>query len=612
MNKIFLRIVFLLLPILTFGQTYDAEVINQSTDIVINRNRITREVKYEIQINNRDGERYTKIRIPFSDLNKVSNINAFIIDADGMVVSKLRNREIVDKSLISDFSLYEDHFIKEFTLKHNTYPYTLIYSYKVQENEFLYIHNWLPVISERIPTRNAALQVTVPDNYKINYVNHFIEEPIVSSYKNTIQYTWRANYTNTLKQETFSPSITKLLPRVSITPDKFYFEEKGSFESWTTYGNWQEEIMHGLTELPDSEKNRVLSLTKDIEDNKEKIKVLFHYLQDETRYINVSIGTGGMKPYPAAYVAQNKYGDCKALTNYFKSLLDFLEIKSYYAKVYAGSPNEEIDKSFPSQQFNHVILYIPLEEEDLWLDLTSDGPFNYLGTFTQDRYAFVVTPNNSHFLKTPTLLSKDVLETRKITIDYNEGDAYATFKNEYKGKMFERLSEINASFTGTDRTKVLRRYFIENGFDLTDYQISELKRDMTKIDLSYKAESKKIYNHYGNDVLISNITFSLPSFENPNERKSPIQIDYPIYKKDTITYKIPEGYTLNKNFDNFTKSNKYGKYSFTILAENNEIRVIKSLLIHSGYYPISEYKDFYSFYEEVRAMENKKQLVLNK
>ena len=613
MNKTqLISILFSLLPLLSFAQNFDAELIIQNTSIEIKNNRLTKDVSYEIKINNRAGEKYTRITIPFSKLNKISNINGHIIDANANIVKNLKSSEIEEQSSISDFSLYEDDFVKNFTLKHNSYPYTIVYSYRVQQREFLYIDYWTPVISESVPTLKAQLELTVPLDYSIKYVNHSVNAPTLDTLSKTISYKWHASYADIIKKKVLSPDIFSFLPSVSITPTDFYFDKKGSFESWSSYGDWQYKIIQRLSELPESEKSKILSLTEKIEDEKEKIKVLYHYLQDNTRYINITIGTGGMKHYPASYVSQNKYGDCKALTNYFKALLDLIEIKSYYTKVYAGTPTRHIDKSFPSQQFNHVILYIPTDDKDIWLDCTSNGPFDYLGTFTQNRDALIVDANNSRFMETPAFSKDEVLEIRTINVDYASSGATTSFQNKYKGDMYERLLQVETGFNEANKSRILQNYFVEDGFEMTDYRITKLHRDSASIALTYNATSQQIYKHYGNDILISNIKLPLPQFEQPKDRMMPLQIDYPIYRVDTLIYSLPDGYTLNQGFENFSNSNRFGEYKFNINETDGKVIVTKSLLIHSGLYSVSDYEDFYSFYEKIIGVENKTQLSLNK
>mgnify|MGYP001126063175 FL=1 len=97
------------------------------------------------------------------------------------------------------------------------------------------------------------------------------------------------------------------------------------------------------------------------------------------RYISVQIGIGGWKPISAEEVDENKYGDCKGLTNYTKALLRTVGIESNYCVVSAGSEIKDISEDFPSMQGNHVILNIPQEgKSDLWLECTSqDTPFNF-------------------------------------------------------------------------------------------------------------------------------------------------------------------------------------------------------------------------------------------
>lgn len=607
-----LLLVFTILQLATVAQVSDAELLLQETSVEVNNNRLTKSYYYEIRINNRAGEKYTKRSIPYSKLIKAGNIEAFIKDSNGSIVKRLKKSEIVEKSLIADFSFYEDDFVKEFTLKHNTYPYSIVYSFQIQQQEFLHIDDWVPIIDEKVPTLNARLKVLAPLNYNMAYVNRFVKEPEIDTVNGNVLYQWKASYTDLIKPEVWAPAINDLFPNVAITPEIFNFEEQGSLKDWISYGNWEYNLLKGLNEIPDAEKSKITSLIKDIHDDKEKIKTLYHYLQDETRYINITVGTGGLKPYPAAYVAQNKYGDCKALTNYFKAVLEFVGIKSYYTNVHAGNPVKTINRNFPSQQFNHVILFVPLKEEDLWLDCTSDGPFNYSGTFIQNRDALVIDNNKSYFDRTPALQPADVLETRRIEIEYGSGEAKVNFRGTYKGNLFETLQQVDKDFSSAEKSRIVRNFLVEDGLQLNDYQISTKNRDSLRIELAYQAVSQQIYKHYGNDILAGNIAFPLLNPGKPKDRKLPVQIDYPVYKIDTLVYQIPTGYKFSKNFETTEVSGKYGNYSFKVFEENGKLVVVKSLLVFAGNYPVSEYEDFYRFYDQIAATENKTHFSFNK
>jgi hypothetical protein len=600
-----LVLVFIVLQLTSAAQDSDAELVFQETSIEIENNKLNKSYYYEIRINNRAGEKYTRISVPFSKLNKASNIQAFIKDSKGTVVKKLKKSEITERSLIADFSFYEDDFVKEFTLKHNSYPYSIIYSYQTHEQEFLYIDYWIPIINEKVPTQNARLKVAAPLNYKFSYINKYVKDPAIDTANNRVVYQWQASYVDLIKPEVLSPAINDLFPNVAITPEIFSFEEQGSLKDWVSYGNWEYNLLKGLNEIPETEKSKISALIKDIHYDKEKIKTLYHYLQDETRYINISIGTGGLKPYPAEYVAHNKYGDCKALTNYFKAVLEFVGIKSYYTNVHAGNPVKTINRNFPSQQFNHVILFVPLKDENLWLDCTSDGPFNYSGTFIQNRDALIIDHNNSHFVSTPALQPMDVLETRRIEVEYNLREAKVNFRGIYKGDLFETLLQIDKGYNTSEKARIVRNFLVEDGLQLIDYQITKQNRDSLKIELSYHAVSQQIYKHYGNDILLGNIAFPLLYMVKPKDRKLPVQIDYPIYRKDTVIYQIPTGYKFTKSVDNMAVSGKFGQYNFEVYEEDGKLIVIKSMLVYAGKYPVSEYEDFYRFYDQIVATETK-------
>ena len=590
----------------SFSQKYDAELINQQTVIEVSDGKLVETNFFEIQINNRSGDKYTEISIPFNKLNKVSDIDASISDNYGIEVKKLKKSDIIVKSENSAISFFDDNYVKEFTLRNNSYPYTLKYSYRVEASQFIFIAGWSPVIDTDIPTRESTLNLSVPSGYQINYNCNLVDQPKIDSIPGVTYYSWHASYKNPLKPETYSPALKQFLPSVVIVPKHFTSELiDGSTESWESYGNWNQQLLNGLDDLPLSEQNKILALTDRVQDEKEKIRILFHYLEDATRYILVSIKTSGHKPHPASYVAENKYGDCKALANYFKSCLSKINIKAYYTTINADDVIDPLITSFPSPQFNHAILFIPLRQDTLWVDCTSNLAFGYLGTFTQNRLALVMDFNSSSLIKTPALSFEEVLESRniKVKLDINK-TIQADFTNTYRGDKYELFSYVTTELSESERSQYIRKKIVETGFQLDTYSIAAPERDIPEINLKYTASSDQLLKEYGAESLLKVIPLDFNFLEEPKKRKLPVQINYPVYRIDTIEYAIPDNYNVNSIPKNATINSKYGNYQVGFHVKDQSVTAIKKVKINSGSYPLDEYQNFYNFILRLNESEN--------
>jgi hypothetical protein len=348
-----------------------------------------------------------------------------------------------------------------------------------------------------------------------------------------------------------------------------------------------------------------------VKDRKEIVRILYHYLQDHTRYINVSVGIGGLKPYPAAYVAQNRYGDCKALTNYLKAILNEAGIESFYTKVYAGEQPRDIIAGFPGPQFNHVILAVPLPEDTIWLESTDNtNPFGYVGTFIQNRDVLLVSKDESKLVRTPALQKKDVLAayTMEFTLG-DQGNSRVELDLSLKGHDYEMFSQLYNEFTQDEKDKLIREFMPFDNYEVLNWELKKKHRDTASIELHAVLDLYKLLQPLGTEFCLSPFRVRLPSFPSPSNRELPLVLPFPIYHSDTLVYNLPSGFVMKTKPDSVTIESAYGNYSRKLNSVGRKIFVTETIELFAANYPRDQYMDFYAFVQAVKDAGKKKIII---
>lgn len=610
MKHILLSVSFLLLWCCSQAQTYNAEVIQYDTKVELSENKLIKNYQISIQINNSEGLEYADIDIPQNRLTEVSDIRAFITDNNGELIRKLKKKDILFTSDISSGTFYENDFQYSFKMIHKEYPYVLHYSYQSEQEEFLRILSWQPNSYFYIPTLESSLSLTVPNDYQIIIQEDQIQHTKSEGEDGRIEYHWAGLEYHPIREESYMPPINEVLPSVCIIPLNFVFEISGAHENWQSFGKFIDSLNSGLSELPAGEKKKIDALIKGIEGDQEKISVLFQYLQDETRYVNVSIDVGGLKSHPASYVAENKYGDCKALSNYFKSVLDYAGVKAYLTLIHASGKIYQIDKDFPTSQFNHMILYVP--KDSLWIDGTSDLSCGYVGTFIQGRDALIIDGENSFFKKTEELSKEDVQLSRNFYIKKEIGGrATVNIRSSYKGKNYEVLHQIKTNFEKSRKMELLTDYFVEDMVQAPDEIIFITSKSNDEIILNYQASSDFILQKMGNEILVRIPKTRFPKLEKPKYRDFNLQIDYPIYQQDHIVFEKPANTQIISIPSSFELKTDFGEYLVEVSEDEKHIIIDKSFYMKAGKYDLDQYLELYQFIAQSKKKERKLLFILN-
>lgn len=600
---------FILLLLFTRPTVFAAEpatVIQYDVKCVIENNRCIHYRNVLIEIANKSGEKYTAVSIPYSKTEKLQIENAHIEDQNGNIIRVLKKSDIKEVSEIEENSLYQDRFVKKFELKHNVYPYRIRYQYKYVFDEFHEIIDWYPYLDEKIIVLKAKLEVQMPMNYKVKvFANGFLPA-IPDTINSKVVYKFIQENIKWPKNESYSIPIREVLCNVRILPLDFKWFVTGSHSSWKDYGNWIYGLNEGTEDLSEDDKRKVKSLVAGLRDTMEIIETLYQYLQQQTRYINVSIGTGGLKPYPASYVVKNNYGDCKALSVYMKALLNVANITSYYTLINSGINSPQVIHEVPGLQFNHAILTIPVANDTIFLDCTSTGvPVGYAGTFIQGRFALLIKKDGSHLVKVPNLKIKDVVESNKHSYNLSlESNCKVSIDNLYKGYLFDVFSGIKNSLDHTTTERFLKERFMNfPSFELNNWEIKKPFHDSAMIQLNATLELQNFLRSYGNALGFNLYPIYFPAFEKPANRVLPLCFEYPVCKIETFQYRlnslkakrIPESIRLESKFGNFT---------LDATLQDNVLLVSRSLVLNQGKYELSDYPHFYNYIQQVISCSN--------
>lgn len=601
----------------------DVDVVvreDQMEFTVLSQNHATSRRYRVITILNRGGEDYANEGIWYNKLSKVTSLKASVYDADGMLIRRLRPREITDRSWYDGFSLYSDARLKEADLSQNMYPYTVEFEYEIEMRYLFHVSDYEVLWDDRCALQHGVCRYVYPKALALRYRAYNLNvAPEVGALPGDVEsLSWTFRDVKSIKPTSMGPDLMDVLPRIEVAPTQFEYDGYiGRATTWDEYGRWMNTLLKGRNILPEATKQKIHSLTAKAKTDEEKVKILYEYLQSKTRYVGIQVGIGGHQPFPASVVDQTGYGDCKALSNYMVSMLQEAGIKAHYVLVRAGEDAPALDASFPSHQFDHVIVSVPNKGDTLWLECTDQHiPFGYLGTFTGDRKALLITDNGAAVVRTKCHPDDQNIQSRTATV-YVEpnGNAKARVVTTYRGLQYENNDLYSALHWQYDsQRKWVQKYtaipsFQVNSFSLINHKdktpSAQVTLDLT-LDRFTPLNGKRIF-------LVPNLmNRSTVLVGREDERKTPVILESAFTDLDTIQYHLPEGILPEFLPEPVKITSRFGEYESRCTFDQGKLIYIRRLKQVKGQFPPESYKECADFYKGVNKADHVKIVLLSK
>jgi hypothetical protein len=486
----------------------------------------------------------------------------------------------------------------------------------MKRDDIMFMPSWMPVEDEEFTVEKSVFEIIAPTDYKIRYkAFKYEKEPVVTGAKEKT-YHWEVNNLIAIKDEYAAPEWRRITPTVVVGATNFEISGfKGDMSNWKDFGKFIYTLKQNRDNLPQQVKTTVHELTNHITDTRTKIEVLYNYLQQNTRYISIQLGIGGWQPFDAEYVAAKKYGDCKALTNYMFSLLKEAGIPSVYTLVKAGKHSGYMVEDFPAQQFNHVILSVPLLKDTMWLECTSQTiAAGYLGDFTSNRSALMIKEDGGYLVKTPVYNINDNVQTRRITAVLDEnGKLNADIITNYSGWQQDDLFGMINAYSKKEQLEFLKKGIDLPTYDITSFGYKMIRSAIPVIDEKLNLVAENYAQLSGKRLFIQPNLLNKTSLRfTDEERHQDIDLMFEYRDLDSVEVVIPAGFVSEAIPSVVNISNKFGHYSISYKVDNNKVCMTRLFERNAGRFPASDYKELVKMYDDMYKADRAKVVLVKK
>ncbi|PWJ44085.1 DUF3857 domain-containing protein [Sediminitomix flava] len=593
----------------------NAEVVTREEKEVFNikaLDNIEEKVTKAYTIFTKRQEDYAYIVIGYDSFTDIDYIKAAIYDKNGKLVKKLKKSDIQDLSA-SGSAFKTDNRVKIADMRYGVYPYTIWIQHKTIQKQSFNAPRWSPIYSEKHSVQQSSLEVHSFSKELINYFERNLKENQklnLTQIEDTFTFKWEMNNQPCIERERLS-RFEDIFPSVSLSFTEFKMQgTQGKQDSWQNFGKWKYNLLLDRNELPESVKQEVHEIADKHNNDYDKAKALYEYMQNKVRYVNVSLGIGGWQPQQPAWVEENGFGDCKALTNYLRVALKEIGIESLYTSVRAGEGKSDINEEMPSQQFNHVFLCIPLESDTVWAECTSQkGPFNYHGTFTNDRQVLIHNQDGGKLVRTPKYKSTDNQTIISAEVDlFANGNADAQFKLDLKGVPYEDIEYIYKE--STDKQKEYLKEDLSIGaFEVTEIETKSKIDGEAKAQLQSKLKIRNLASKSGQRLFIPSNIFYRTTYKLRKDKNREYNFEVGSYDNEFIektVINLPKNVSIEFIPEENNIETIFGSYHSKITQEEGKLIFEKKEIWKKGYHDKSLYNDYVSFMNEVRKADKQK------
>lgn len=519
------------------------------------------------------GGGYAERNLPYSAFISLRSIDAVTFAPNGDKYKEIKVTDISDISRLGGGIFYDDTRYKKLMFPSllkgaiAQLDYTQVY----HEPRFLpafYFNSYAPVL-------NAEFSITFPDEVKLSYklLGKNTEKVKFTSVKGkgTTTYTFTASDMEAMDFEGSSPPSEDVYPHVV-----FFINEVKRDGKTTTYLKGVQELYdwyYSLTEHVNKKQDAkfqdlVNEITAGKQQDREKVKAIFYWVQDNIKYIAFEAGLEGFVPAEATTVCSNKYGDCKGMASIISTMCKYAGIDAKL--VWIGSRDIGYKYSeVPSPLCdNHMIAAYKDDGKWVFLDATCDYLMYGLPTdMIQGKEALVgIDKGKFELVEVPEVDKEANRKYSNISVSLDNGILNGKATTSFTG--YEKVNQIYVLRSQPEnKWKELMQDVLQTGnnkFEVIDFSVlgREQREDslLIKFDFKIPNYAKQVDDEYYVNLHLDKM--GKDSKIDVDKRKMDIVLDNKYRNIDEVKLTIPAGFKIDYIPENMDFDGK--KFGFNV------------------------------------------------
>lgn len=390
-------------------------------------------------------------------------------------------------------------------------------------------------------------------------------------------------------------------PAMPPWPSVLGFVHVSTYRSWQELGRWYWGLSRDQLELDDQTKELVHRITENRNSERDKVRAVYDWVVENTRYVALEFGIYGYKPRRCVQTVARGWGDCKDKATVIVGMLRELGIDATLVVVRSQQRGDFQSSVASLAPFDHAIAYVPS------LDLYLDGTAEYTGSTelpAMDRGALglLINEGKSRLVRLPGADPEGDTRHRRVVIDL-DGDGKARLQVEYEvrganaaswrkrfgadGTRRERLTEqLGREFPGFELIEGSRAIDVENIVDIEE-----------PVALTARGRSTS-YARREREQLSLSVTVPLrlvPGYASLSKRELDVDLPPIGTLKDTFEVEVPEGMTIVSTPPAVNQKTPFGSFAIEVKKQGRKVTIESRLSLTTLKIDKQDYAAFKQF-----------------